>query len=203
MRGPTKKELPDSAVPRFISTFEEAVYDYLEAHGVQVVNKGWPDFLCYVQDGDFLEIVCVEVKGKGDVLSPYQQQVHALLERKGIPCIEVRVEAGRRIYGIERVVNRLKWRLSGDDHKKPSALRKPITAIEDEIQKAPAPPLRLIPLREACERMGGVSISTAYRRSRDGTFPPIRDACGRAVVRSGDLDAHIGGMTGPYKSVAK
>jgi len=50
---------------------------------------------------------------------------------------------------------------------------------------------RLIPLDEGRPLFGNISRATAYRASKDGRFPPIRLAAGRAVVREDELTAFI------------
>jgi predicted site-specific integrase-resolvase len=50
---------------------------------------------------------------------------------------------------------------------------------------------RLVPLKEACRRFGNISRATAYRGARDGRFPPIRAAMGRAAVREDELEKFI------------
>jgi predicted DNA-binding transcriptional regulator AlpA len=50
---------------------------------------------------------------------------------------------------------------------------------------------RLIPLMEACHLHGDISRSTAYRRSKKGSFPPIRKSGGKAVVDSEELAQSI------------
>jgi predicted DNA-binding transcriptional regulator AlpA len=59
-----------------------------------------------------------------------------------------------------------------------------------ESEKA-APPSRLVPLSLAMQRYGNISRATAYRATKDGRFPPIRLAAGRAVVREDELEAFI------------
>jgi predicted site-specific integrase-resolvase len=45
-----------------------------------------------------------------------------------------------------------------------------------------------IPLKEALRRWGGIHRTTAYRRAREGKFPPIRVPLGRAVVLESELE---------------
>ncbi len=66
----------------------------------------------------------------------------------------------------------------------------PSKVAAEEAASSPSPS-RLLPLKEACKRFGNISRATAYRGARDGRFPPIRAAMGRAAVREDELEKFI------------
>lgn len=59
------------------SEFQTQVKQELEQNGWEVLDSGWPDFLC-IKDG---KIKLIEVKAPGDVVRPNQKKVLDILSR--------------------------------------------------------------------------------------------------------------------------
>ena len=65
---------------------EDIAKQIFERKGFTVLRNGWPDFLCYKDNGfGEVRVLCVEVKTKGDGLRPEQERMHEVLKRMGFP----------------------------------------------------------------------------------------------------------------------
>lgn len=63
---------------------EAEFYDFAYGEGWEVTKRGWPDFFCWVDDGN---IMLVEVKRSDEVpLKTHQALVMERLASCGVPC---------------------------------------------------------------------------------------------------------------------
>lgn len=68
-----------------MTEFERKIKWHLERRGFTVLKRGWPDFLCFDDGWRDGRLMCVEVKSKGDKLTPEQVLMHKMLKNAGIP----------------------------------------------------------------------------------------------------------------------
>jgi hypothetical protein len=59
------------------SEFQDSVKQELEQNGWEVLDTGWPDFLC-IKNG---EIKAIEVKKPADIVRPNQQKMFSVLSQ--------------------------------------------------------------------------------------------------------------------------
>ncbi len=91
---------------------EEMVIEEAARLNLEVLGKGWPDFLMYHKETDSVVLVEVKASSKGAKefkdkygLSPTQKRMHQLLKKLGLKVIVVTV--GRSNKNKEKIQNQL------------------------------------------------------------------------------------------------
>jgi len=73
-----------------MNPLEKEIATSLEAAGWKVLRNGWPDFLCWREEGNEKKVMCVEVKASKDKVRESQVTNHALLSGVGLPVYVLR-----------------------------------------------------------------------------------------------------------------